>query len=177
MSEKIYNILILCTGNSARSILAEAIINREGAGKFRGYSAGSQPKGEPNPVALELLSDLGYDTAGLRSKSWTEFGGDDAPNMDLIITVCDSAAGESCPYWPGHPLVGHWGIPDPADVEGTHEQKMAAFKEAYQRLMSRMTALMNLPIDDLSVSDLKSHLQEIGKMDGATEMARSGNAA
>ena len=177
MCYKSHNVLVLCTGNSARSILAEAIINREGRGRFRAFSAGSHPKGSPNPVGLELLASLGYDTSGLRSKSWTEFAEPGAPKMDFIITVCDSAAGESCPYWPGHPLVAHWGIADPAEVKGTPEQKRAAFQEAYRRLMNRTTAFVNLPIEDLSLAELKSRLAEIGSMEGATEMAISGRAA
>lgn len=177
VSDKTYNVLVLCTGNSARSILAEAILNREGRGRFRAYSAGSQPKGKPNPVGIELLQSLGYDTSGFRSKSWTEFGDAGAPKMDFIITVCDSAAGESCPYWPGHPLVAHWGIADPADVEGTPEQKRAAFQEAYRRLMSRVTAMVNLPIEQMGLTELKAQLAEIGRMDGATELALSGKAA
>lgn len=177
VNEKTYNVLVLCTGNSARSILAEAILNREGHGRFRAFSAGSQPKGKPNPVGIELLHSLGYDTSTFRSKSWTEFAEAGAPKMDFIITVCDSAAGESCPYWPGHPLVAHWGIPDPADVEGTAEQKRAAFQEAYRRLMSRVTALVNLPIEKMGLSELKAQLAEIGKMDGATELALNGKAA
>jgi arsenate reductase len=177
MTDKTHNVLILCTGNSARSILAEAIINREGKGRFRAYSAGSQPKGKPNPVGLKLLADLGYDVSDLRSKSWEEFGGPNAPKMDFIITVCDNAAGEACPYWPGHPLVAHWGIPDPAEVEGTDEQKRAAFQDAYRRLMNRVTALINLPMEGLSLTDLKAALNEIGRMEGATEMALAGKAA
>lgn len=177
MSDAKHNVLILCTGNSARSILAEAIINREGAGRFQAWSAGSQPKGQPNPFALNLLSELGYDISGLRSKSWDEFAAPGAPRMDVIITVCDNAAGEACPYWPGHPLVAHWGIPDPADVEGTDEQKRAAFQDAYRRLINRVTALVNLPIDQLTLPDLKAALAEIGSMEGATELARNGKAA
>lgn len=177
MSDKVYNILVLCTGNSARSILAEAILNREGGGRFRAFSAGSQPKGQPNPVGLDLLASLGYDTSKFRSKSWTEFAEAGAPKMDIIITVCDAAAGEACPYWPGHPLVAHWGIPDPADVEGAPEQKRAAFQEAYRRLMNRVTVLVNLPLDKLPLNDLKVRLAEIGKMDGATELALAGKAA
>ncbi len=177
MNEKVLNVLVLCTGNSARSILAEAIVNRVGQGRFRAYSAGSQPKARPNPLALELLAGLGYDTAGLRSKSWDEFAAPGAPAMDLVITVCDSAAGEACPYWPGHPLVAHWGIPDPADVTGTPEQKRAAFQEAYRRLMNRVTALVNLPVDRLSLAELKAALADIGRMEGATDMARDGEAA
>ncbi len=177
MTDKPHNILILCTGNSARSILAEAIINREGQGRFRAYSAGSQPSGRPNPLALELLSGLGYDTSGVRSKSWSEFVCADAPKMDVIITACDGAAGESCPHWPGHPLVAHWGIPDPADVAGTPEQKRAAFQDAYRQLMNRTTALVTLPIDNLSLSELKARIAGIGRMEGATDMTLSGRAA
>ena len=177
MTDTPHNILILCTGNSARSILAEAIINREGQGRLRAFSAGSQPKGKPNPLALELLSDLGYDTAGLRSKSWSEFAGEDAPKMDVIITVCDGAAGESCPNWPGHPLVAHWGIPDPADVAGTPDQKRAAFQDAYRQLMNRTTALVNLPINKLTLAELKARIADIGRMEGATELTLSGKAA
>lgn len=177
MADKVHNVLILCTGNSARSILAEAIINREGQGRFRAFSAGSQPKGEPNPFALDLLGALGYQTADLRSKSWSEFAEPGAPKMDFIITVCDSAAGEACPIWPGHPLVAHWGIPDPAGVEGTAAQKRAAFEEAYRRLMSRVTALVNLPVESLPLKDLKARLAEIGRMDGATDLALTGKVA
>ena len=177
MTDKPHNILILCTGNSARSLLAEAIINREGQGRFRAYSAGSQPKGRPNPLALELLLGLGYDTSELRSKSWSEFAGADAPKMDVIITVCDGAAGESCPHWPGHPLVAHWGIPDPADVAGAPDQKRAAFQDAYRQLMNRTTALVTLPVDKLSLSELKTGIAEIGRMEGATDLTLSGKAA
>lgn len=177
MSSKISNVLILCTGNSARSILAEAILNREGAGRFKAYSAGSQPKGEPNPHALSLLNDLGYDTTEFRSKSWDEFATPDAPKMDFIITVCDSAAGEVCPYWPGHPLVAHWGISDPASVEGTDAEKRAAFMEAYRRLTTRMSEFVNLDVDNLDLARLKQRLNEIGSMEGATEMALNGKAA
>jgi ArsR family transcriptional regulator, arsenate/arsenite/antimonite-responsive transcriptional repressor / arsenate reductase (thioredoxin) len=177
MSGKVHNVLVLCTGNSARSILAEAIINREGKGRFHAYSAGSQPKGTPNPVGIELLENLGYDVGEFRSKSWIEFAEPGAPKMDFIITVCDSAAGESCPHWPGHPLVAHWGIPDPADVQGSAAEKRAAFQEAYRRLMHRVTALVNLPVDTLALPDLKARLAEIGAMDGATDLARAGKAA
>jgi arsenate reductase len=171
MSGKTYNVLILCTGNSARSILAEAILNREGAGRVRAFSAGSQPKGRPNPHALGLLKDLGYETEGFRSKSWDEFAAKDAPKMDFIITVCDSAAGEACPYWPGHPLVAHWGIPDPAAVAGTEAEKRAAFMEAYRRLGARISAFVNLDLETLDLSTLKQQLAAIGAMQGATPMA------
>lgn len=174
---KIHNVLVLCTGNSARSILAEASINREGQGRFHAYSAGSHPKGEPNPIGSELLQSLGYDVSGFRSKSWSEFAEPGAPKMDFIITVCDSAAGESCPYWPGHPLVAHWGIPDPAEVKGMQAERRSSFQEAYRQLTNRITAFVNLPIDKLSPPELKARLAEIGAMDGATDLARSGNAA
>ncbi|HRD78002.1 MAG TPA: helix-turn-helix domain-containing protein [Hyphomicrobiaceae bacterium] len=177
VSGKIYNVLVLCTGNSARSILAEAVINREGQGRFRAYSAGSHPKGEPNPVGIELLRSLGYDVSAFRSKSWSEFAEPGAPKMDFIITVCDSAAGETCPYWPGHPLVAHWGIPDPAEASGSPAARRAAFQEAYRRLTTRITAFVNLPIDSLSLPELKARLAEIGAMEGATEMARAGGTA
>jgi ArsR family transcriptional regulator, arsenate/arsenite/antimonite-responsive transcriptional repressor / arsenate reductase (thioredoxin) len=171
------NVLILCTGNSARSILAEAILNREGAGRFRAYSAGSQPKGEPNPHALSLLSELGYDIGGLRSKSWDEFAGPGAPAMDFIVTVCDSAAGEACPFWPGHPLVAHWGIPDPAGASGTQAQIRAAFMEAYRRLATRFSEFVNLDIETQDLASLKASLAAIGAMEGATPLARQGQAA
>jgi ArsR family transcriptional regulator, arsenate/arsenite/antimonite-responsive transcriptional repressor / arsenate reductase (thioredoxin) len=177
MSGKVYHVLVLCTGNSARSILAEAIINREGKGRFLAYSAGSQPKGTPNPVGIELLVSLGYDVGEFRSKSWSEFAEPGAPKMDFIITVCDSAAGETCPYWPGHPLVAHWGIPDPADVQGSAAEKRAAFQNAYRRLMHRVTAFVNLPVDTLALPDVKARLAEIGAMDGATDLARAGLAS
>jgi protein-tyrosine-phosphatase len=171
------NVLILCTGNSARSILAEAIINREGKGRFSAYSAGSQPKGVPNPVGLALLRDLGFDTHSFRSKSWNEFAVPDAPEMDIVITVCDAAAGETCPYWPGAPVVAHWGIPDPADDHGSPDKNRAAFELAYERLHARVAALIALPVDTMTPADLKARLADIGKLDGATKMAIAGNGA
>jgi arsenate reductase len=168
---KVYNVLMLCTGNSTRSILAEAILNKEGEGRFRALSAGSHPKSRPHPLALGLLTDLGYDVSALRSKSWNEFTGADAPKMDFILTVCDDAAGETCPYWSGHPLVAHWGIPDPAVVIGTESEKRAAFMEAYRRISSRLTAFVNLDVEKLDLSTLKRKLSEIGGMEGATDGA------
>lgn len=165
------NVLVLCTGNSARSILAEAILNREGGGRIRAWSAGSHPKGAPNPVGLELLTSLGFDTSRFRSKSWDEFARPDAPRMDLVVTVCDSAAGEACPYWPGAPLVAHWGIPDPADVGETRAERMAAFRTAYDRLLARVQALLALPIETMPTAELKVRLAEIGRMEGATALA------
>lgn len=176
-SNKIYNVLVLCTGNSARSILAEAILNREGHGRFRAFSAGSHPRSHPDPHCLALLQDLGYDVRGFRSKSWQEFTGAGAPAMDFILTVCDLAAGEACPYWPGHPIIAHWGISDPAAVEGTEAEKRVAFMEAYRRLTARISSLVNLDIEKLDLSTLKLSLAAIGGMEGATEMALQRNAA
>ena len=177
MAKKTYNVLVLCTGNSARSIMAEAILDREGSGRIKAFSAGSRPKGKPNPYAIALLNSLGYDTASLRSKNWEEFSGPEAPAMDFILTVCDNAAGESCPFWPGHPLVAHWGIPDPDAVGGTDTEKRAAFMEAYRRIAGRVTAFVNLDLEKLDLASLKERLVAIGTMEGATEMAMQGNAA
>ncbi len=166
------NVLILCTANSARSILAEAILNKVGEGRFRAYSAGSHPRGVPNPRAIELLSELGYETNGLRSKSWDEFAGDDAPKIDVVITVCDAAAGEACPLWPGAPLKAHWGIPDPAGVPGGVNAERAAFRVAHDRLLARMTALVALPVETMKHDELRVRLLEIAKLEGATDAAQ-----
>ncbi|WP_274426038.1 arsenate reductase ArsC [Chelativorans sp. YIM 93263] len=163
MSVKSYNVLFLCTGNSARSILAEAILNQLGAGRFKAYSAGSQPKGEVHPYALELLRSLNHDTSFARSKSWEEFAGADAPKMDFVFTVCDSAAAESCPVWPGHPMTAHWGIPDPAAAEGTEAEKHFAFADAYRMLNNRIAIFTNLPLGSLDNLPLQRRLQEIGR--------------
>jgi protein-tyrosine-phosphatase/DNA-binding transcriptional ArsR family regulator len=176
-SKKVYNVLILCTGNSARSILAEAILNREGHGRFRAFSASSHPKKRPNPHCLALLEDLGYDVQGFRSKSWKEFASRDAPTMDFILTVCDLAAGEACPHWPGHPIVAHWGIADPGAVVGTDAEKRAAFMEAYRRLAARISSLVNLDAEGFDLARLKRNVSTIGAMEGATEMAYRLNAA
>lgn len=144
-----YNVLFLCTGNSARSIIAEAILNAKGADKFRAYSAGSQPKGQVNPHTIELLKGLGYDTASLRSKSWEEFAQPGAPEFDFIFTVCDNAAGEACPVWPGKPTTAHWGIPDPAEAEGSPTEIAAAFEEAHRMLLRRIEAFAALSLDAL----------------------------
>lgn len=157
-----YNVLFLCTGNSARSILAEAILNREGAGRFRAFSAGSRPAGKPNPLALSLLEREGHDTGFARSKSWDEFAGADAPQMDFIFTVCDSAAGEECPFWPGHPMTAHWGIPDPAAAEGNEAERGLAFAEAYRALTNRISAFVSLPIAAIDGLALQRHLKAIG---------------
>ena len=171
-----FNTLILCTANSARSILAEAILNRLGEGRFQAYSAGSHPRGAPNPLALELLAALGYPTAALRSKSWDEFAAPDAPKMNLVITVCDSAAGETCPLWPGAPFKAHWGIPDPAGVPGGLAAEQAAFGQAFTRLEARMKALVALPVEAMSPNALKLRLTAIGHLDGATDLARDGGS-
>lgn len=165
MSERIYNVLFLCTGNTSRSIIAEAILNREGRGKFRAYSAGSRPKGEINPHAKALLDRLGYPTANLRSKSWDEFAQPGAPEFDFIFTVCDDAAGEACPVWPGHPMTAHWGIPDPAAATGTPAEIALAFDEAYKALYRRISVFTELPFASLDKLLLHSRLKEIGRMD------------
>jgi arsenate reductase len=172
MSDAIYNVLFLCTGNTARSVLAEGILRKDGAGKFRSFSAGSQPKGVVNPFALETLEAFKYPTDGFRSKSWEEFAAPDAPVMDFVFTVCDSAAGEACPFWPGQPMTAHWGIPDPAAVEGTDLEKQAAFNEAFRFLRNRIGAFVNLPIKSVDKLSLGAKLREIGRMDGATDVAK-----
>ena len=166
------NILVLCTANSARSILAEAIANHLGQGRVRAFSAGSHPRGEPNPAALALVADKGLDVSGLRSKSWDEFSGPDAPAMDLVITVCDNAAGESCPLWPGAPVKAHWGIADPAGQGDTPEEVRAAFEAAWDQLEARFAALMAMPFETMAASEFQAGLDRIGAMAGATEMAR-----
>jgi protein-tyrosine-phosphatase len=166
-----FNILFLCTGNSARSILAEAIMNKVGAGKFVAYSAGSMPKGEVRPNALELLYRLDYPTAGLRSKSWDEFAAPGAPQLDFIITVCDNAAGEVCPIWPGQPMTAHWGIPDPAAVEGSPAEVALAFNDAYRVLNNRLTLLASLPFESLDRMSLKRRMDEIGQKTESPERA------
>ena len=167
MTVKPYQILILCTGNSARSIMAEAIINTLGAGRFVAHSAGSQPAGRVHPLALEKLSAIGYPTAQLRSKSWDEFAAADAPQMDFIITVCDNAAGETCPLWPGQPISAHWGFPDPAAVQGSEAEQRAAFEQVFQRITQRVRLLLNLPLASLDALAFRRELQNIGRQDGA----------
>ncbi|OIR15539.1 protein ArsC [mine drainage metagenome] len=163
MSEKQYNVLVLCTGNSARSILGEVLFNHLGRGRFKAYSAGSKPAGKVNPGALELLQQQGYGTEGLRSKSWDEFAAPGAPEFDFIFTVCDNAAGEACPVWLGHPATAHWGIPDPAHVEGD-DARRTAFRKAYEQLARRIQLFMSLPIDKLDKLVLKEKLAEIGRI-------------
>ena len=170
MSERVYNVLFLCTGNSARSILAEALLNKEGAGRFRGFSAGSFPKGQVHPMSLEVLRGLGFDTEGLRSKSWDEFAGPDAPPIDFIFTVCDDASGETCPIWPGHPMTAHWGIEDPARVEGDGQRE--AFVTALRYLRRRIELFLALPLSSIDDMTLRFKLHEIGRQAGASDAAR-----
>jgi len=167
-----YNVLFLCTGNSARSIIAEAILNRAGGGRFKAFSAGSQPKGTINPRTLDLLRKLNYDVATLRSKSWEEFARPGAPDLDFVFTVCDNAAGESCPLWPGQPITAHWGIPDPAAAHGSEAEIALAFKDAYRMLNRRIELFLALPIEKLDRLVLTTRLKAIGRSEGATEKAQ-----
>ena len=169
MAEQIFNVLFLCTGNSARSILAESILRKEARGRFRAYSAGSHPKGAVNPFALKVLASLEYPTEGLRSKSWDEFAAPGAPIMDFVFTVCDTAAAETCPVLPGQPMTAHWGIEDPAAVSGTDIQKEAAFVLAARYLRNRITIFASLPLKSLDKLSLNAKLREIGALDGATK--------
>ncbi len=162
--ERPYNVLFLCTGNSARSILAEAALNAQGKGRFRAFSAGSFPKGAVHPMALALLEQIGLPTQGLRSKSWDEFARD--PQMDFIFTVCDNAAGEVCPVWPGHPVTAHWGMPDPAAAQGSDAEKMQAFRDCLRMLSNRIRVFAELPFDKLDRLKLKTHLDDIGRTQG-----------
>jgi protein-tyrosine-phosphatase len=165
--DKPFNVLFLCTGNSARSIMAEAILQKLGMGKFRAFSAGSQPKGKVHPETLRLLNDLGHDLAGLRSKSWSEFADPGAPLLDFVFTVCDNAAGETCPVWPGQPVTAHWGVPDPAEVKGSPAEIALAFKDAYRMLERRIGIFVSLPLRSLDRLSLQKRLREIGRMEGA----------
>jgi arsenate reductase len=168
MTERPFNVLFLCTGNSARSIMAEAILNKIGAGKFQAFSAGSRPKGHVHPEAARLLQSLNFDTTRFRSKSWNEFAKPDAPPLDFVFTVCDNAAGETCPYWPGQPMTAHWGIPDPAAAQGSAAEIALAFKDAYRMLNQRIGAFAALPIRALDKLSLQTRLNDIGRMEGAT---------
>jgi arsenate reductase (thioredoxin) len=163
MADRIYNVLFLCTGNSARSILAESLLSHWGRGKFRGFSAGSFPKGQVHPFAVDLLKRMNLPGENLRSKSWDEFAAAGAPPIDFIITVCDNAAGEVCPIWPGEPMTAHWGVADPAAVEGADLEKAAAFRKAFKELESRIKLFTSLPISSLDRMTLQSKLREIGK--------------
>lgn len=168
MPERVYNVLFLCTGNSARSILAEALLNAHGRGRFRAHSAGSQPRGEVHQEALALLEREGLPTDGLRSKSWTEFARPDAPDLDFIFTVCDNAAGEACPIWPGRPATAHWGIEDPAAATGTPAEVQAAFTRALGYLRNRIEAFASLPLASLDRITLERRLRDIGGLEGST---------
>lgn len=168
-SDRPFNILFLCTGNSARSILAEAIMNKAGRGRFAAYSAGSMPKGEVHPQAVKLLRSLGYPTERLRSKSWEEFSAPGAPPLDFVITVCDNAAHEICPYWPGQPISSHWGMPDPAAVEGSETEVALAFADTYRMLANRIGIFTSLPFSKLSRISLQDRMDEIGQTQHAPE--------
>ncbi len=167
-SERVFNVLFLCTGNSARSILAESILQRDGAKHFRSFSAGSQPKGAVHPLALKVLASYDYPIKGFSSKSWDEFAKPGAPQLDFVFTVCDNAAGEACPYWPGQPMTAHWGIEDPAAAEGTDLEKERAFVTAFRYMRSRIQAFINLPLASIDALSLQKQIDTIGKMDGAT---------
>lgn len=162
MAERVYNVLILCTGNSARSIMAEALINMMGQGRFQAYSAGSYPAGKVNPFAIEKLASVDYPTETLRSKSWDEFSTPDAPQMDFIITVCDNAAGEVCPIWPGQPISAHWGFEDPAAIEGSDDEKRRAFDQTFRHMMNRVRLFVSLPLKTLDKAAIKRALSNIG---------------
>lgn len=164
MPGHVYNVLFLCTGNTARSIMGESILQKEGAGRFNAFSAGSQPKGVVNPLALKVLAALGYPTDGFRSKSWDEYAVPDAPEMDFVFTVCDDAAEESCPVWPGQPITGHWGIEDPTRVEGSDIEKECAFGIAVRFMKNRIMAFTNLPLSTIDRMAVDHHLQLIGRM-------------
>ncbi|CCE05543.1 putative arsenate reductase; arsC-like protein [Bradyrhizobium sp. STM 3843] len=168
MPEHVYNVLFLCTGNSARSILAESILMKDGADRFRAFSAGSAPKGAVHPLALHTLKSLDYPTDGLRSKSWLEFAAPDAPVMDFVFTVCDNAAGEDCPVWPGQPMTAHWGIEDPAETRGTELEKQAAFVTAFRYLKNRIGTFVSLPLRSIDRLALGTKLREIGRSERAT---------
>ena len=170
--ERPFNVLFLCTGNSARSIMAEAILNKLGRGKFRAYSAGSHPNGQVNPHTIRLLQSLDYDTSAFRSKSWNEFAKPGAPVLDFVFTVCDNAAGESCPVWPGQPMTAHWGVPDPAEAKGTPAEIALAFKDAYRMLHQRIGVFTALPIRSLDQLSLQQRLKDIGRMDDAAAKAK-----
>ena len=163
MTDRSYNVLFLCTGNSARSVIAEAILNKLGAGKFRAHSAGSHPKGRVHPETLRLLQSLGYDIAALRSKSWDEFTGSGAPHIDFVFTVCDNASAEACPYWPGQPMTAHWGVPDPVAATGTPAEIALAFKDTYRMLNQRIGIFTSLPLQSLDRLTLQNKLKDIGR--------------
>jgi arsenate reductase (thioredoxin) len=165
VADRPFNVLFLCTGNSARSIMAEAILNRAGQGRFRAFSAGSQPKGQVHPYAIDLLKKLNYDVSKMRSKSWLEFSATDAPELDFVFTVCDNAAAEICPVWPGQPMTAHWGIPDPAEATGKEAEVRFAFADALRMLTNRINIFISLPMKSLDQLSLQKRLDEIGRMD------------
>jgi arsenate reductase len=169
MAERIFNVLFLCTGNSARSIIAESILRKDGAGRFNAFSAGSKPKGTVNPFALAILKNMNYPTGNLRSKSWDEFAGPGAPEIDFVFTVCDSAHGKVCPVWPGGPVTAHWGVDDPAAVEGTDFEKGTAFGTAFRYLKTRISAFTNLPLRSLDYLSLNDQLRKIGQFEGVSK--------
>jgi arsenate reductase (thioredoxin) len=171
VTERPFNVLFLCTGNSARSIIAEAILSKLGAGKFNAHSAGSQPKGRVHPETIRLLQGLDYDTSGFRSKSWNELARPGAPPLDFVFTVCDNAAAETCPVWPGQPMTAHWGVPDPAEARGSPAEIALAFKDAYRMLHQRISVFTALPIRSLDRLSLQSRLKEIGRITGAAAKA------
>jgi protein-tyrosine-phosphatase len=171
MEERPYNVLFLCTGNSARSIMAEAILDRAGQGRFRAFSAGSQPKGHVHPFTIDLLKNLNYDVSKARSKSWLEFSAADAPKLDFVFTVCDNAAAEACPVWPGQPMTAHWGIPDPAEATGNEAEIRLAFADAFRMLSNRINIFVSLPLRSLDRLGLQRRLAEIGHMDRAAAKA------
>jgi arsenate reductase (thioredoxin) len=172
MPDEPLNVLFLCTHNSARSVIAEVILNKLGRGKFRAYSAGSQPSGTINPHALQMLVTLGYDVSGLRSKSWHEFAKPGAPALDFVFTVCDTAAGEACPVWPGQPMTAHWGLPDPSLATGTEAEVAHAFNETHRMLSMRIGIFLSLPLKSLAAMSLQAKLRDIGRMEGATPRAK-----
>ncbi len=174
-ADRVYNVLFLCTGNSARSILGEALLNHVGGGRFRAFSAGSRPKGQVHPMSIEVLENAGISTEGLRSKPWDEFAVPGAPRMDFVFTVCDDAAGEVCPVWPGQPMTAHWGIEDPAAAEGPEFKQRAAFEAALRYMRNRIAAFINLPLESIDKMALGSKLRGIGAMDGST--SKSSGAA
>ena len=173
MTSPSFNVLFLCTGNSARSILAEGILRKDGRGRFNAFSAGSQPRGAVNPLALKVLESYGYPSEGYRSKRWDEFAAPDAPQMDFIFTVCDTAAGEACPVWPGHPATAHWGIEDPSAAEGTELEKEAAFVAAFRFLKNRIAAFTALPLESIDRMAVAHQLAEIGRQEGASRRAKA----
>jgi protein-tyrosine-phosphatase len=171
MSDQAFNVLFLCTHNSARSVIAECVLNRLGRGRFRGFSAGSAPRGEVHPHALDLLREMDYDTSHLRSKSWDEFAGPEAPALDFVFTVCDNAANEVCPIWPGQPMTAHWGLPDPSAATGTEAERRFAFADTHRMLFQRISIFSNLPIDSLDKLSLQKRLDDIGHTSAGSETA------